>query len=94
MDWPLAALVSLPCIPLPETDSREVKRLIRRSASGACFTNGAWTQDRNLAQSFSDTATVIAACLDFDLRGVEMVIQMGEAPSEQEDIIVQLFPAR
>ena len=51
--------------------------------------DGSWTNDVLLAWVFCDEREVVNAAYDYDLKDVELVVLMGETPS-QYDIVVPL----
>jgi len=50
------------------------------------FRNGEWTPDRDLAQDFGDAQAVLATLMKYDLQDVQIVFQVGDNASAQDDI--------
>jgi hypothetical protein len=70
-----------------------VKRLIRDVSTGKFLTSdGAWSGDALKALDFSGLTTAIAARDNFDLKHVEYVLLVGEAPSAY-DVTIPLLRA-
>jgi hypothetical protein len=60
-----------------------MKRVIRHTRTGQFFNAGTWTQSAALAQDFLDTRDLLAACAQYRLRDVELVIALGvETPGD------------
>jgi hypothetical protein len=51
--------------------------LIQNPKTREYFHKGTWTLDSGWAESFSDPAQVITACLRHELRNVELILQFG-----------------
>jgi hypothetical protein len=54
------------------------RHVIRDINTRAYFLAGSWVDDLALAQDFKHTRLVIEACATYNLRDVEMVIQVSE----------------
>jgi hypothetical protein len=51
--------------------------LIQRTKTREYFLQGRWTLDSGWAQQFANLAQAIGACLEHELRDVELVLQFG-----------------
>lgn len=68
-----------------------VKRLIRNSATRAYLAeDGQWTFDANLAWQFKDIKELLTTARSLHLAGAEEVIQVGDKPSDQWDVVLPL----
>ena len=52
---------------------------------------GEWVSDYRLAREFESTTAVIAICQSRRIEGAEMVLQMGDKPSDAYDICLPLL---
>jgi hypothetical protein len=68
-----------------------VKRFIRHKASGKVFADGQWHQEVQQAQHFDSLANAVQAAIQHHLEGAEIVLQLGELPSEYYDIHLDLL---
>lgn len=64
------------------------RHIIRDIKTRAYFRAGSWVDDPTLAEDFKHTRLVIEACAQYNLRDVEMVIQVSEKPSPKYDIVL------
>jgi len=62
-------------------------RLLRNTKTQEYFAHGAWTSNPALAQCFPDVRSMTAACLEFNLTDVELVMQYDLELSEVENVI-------
>src|SRR5215469_9465998 len=68
---------------VPSSHSNEIKRIVQRlitsQETGEFFNRGKWTSDVKEAQEFPDSASAMAACLKYKLKGVELVFRFDSA---------------
>ena len=68
---------------VPSSHSNEIKRFVQRlitsKETGEFFNNGEWTPDVKKAQEFPDSASAMAACVKYKLKGVELVFRFDSA---------------
>jgi hypothetical protein len=55
------------------------------------FADGQWYQELERAEQFESLATAVQAAVKYHLEGAEVVLQLGEQPSEYYDIHFDLF---
>ncbi len=68
-----------------------MKRFIRHKTTGMVFADGQWHHDLDQAQQFDSLATAVQAAVKYHLAGAEVILQMGEQPSEHYDIRLDLL---
>jgi hypothetical protein len=51
---------------------------------------GQWSSDYRRAEHFQDVFTAVRACQIHKLRGVELVLQLGDTPSDLYDVVLPL----
>jgi len=68
-----------------------MRHLIRNRGTHSFFHQGEWTPRPDLAQDFSDSASVIRATIQYHLMDVELILQPGDEPSEAFDIHLPLL---
>jgi hypothetical protein len=59
-----------------ELNSVAVWRLVRCRTTQRYFTGDGWTYDPEEAMAFPDEIDAIRACIEHDLRGVELVLRV------------------
>jgi hypothetical protein len=68
-----------------------MRRLIRHKAtSGYLCEDGTWTQDASVAQHFDNIQSILSIHRQLALREVEIVLQIGSAPSREYDVVLPL----
>ena len=68
-----------------------VKRFIRHKATGMVFADGQWHRELQLAQHFDSLATAVQAAIQHHLEGAEVVLQLGDQPSDYYDVHLDLL---
>ena len=68
-----------------------MRRLVRNLVTHEYFAQGRWTALASQAQDFPDAGNAIDTCLRYDLRDVELVLQLNEEPQEGFDTHLRLF---
>jgi hypothetical protein len=68
-----------------------VKRFIRHKATGMYFAEGQWQRGLERAQHFESLAVAVQAAISHHLAGAEVVLQLGDQPSEYYDIHLDLL---
>ena len=65
-----------------------MKRLIRDKRSKRFFRGGGqWTDDNQLAKNFRSSGLAVMACRENGLSGVEVVLQVGDRPSQYDVVL-------
>jgi len=68
-----------------------MKRLVRHRMTHAyLLRNGEWTRDKNRLEHFESIQAILALQRQFQLRDIEVVLQMGEEPSPEYDIALPI----
>jgi hypothetical protein len=68
----------------------EIKRVIRHKSTLEYLKSGSWVSDFNLADWFADIKSALDACQKHKLNNVELVLILGEKPSEQYDVVLPI----
>jgi len=55
------------------------------------FADGQWHREPERAQQFDSLATAVQAAVKYHLDGAEVILQLGEQPSEYYDIRLDLL---
>ena len=55
------------------------------------FADGQWQREMHRAQHFESLATAVQAAIKHQLDGAEVVLQLGDQPSENYDIHLDLL---
>jgi hypothetical protein len=69
-----------------------MRHIIRNIKTGGYFRGGAWVTGHDDAQDFKDTQRAIAASIQYQLKDVEMIIQRGDKPCPEKDVILRITP--
>ena len=68
-----------------------MKRLVRHRTTRAYLAqNGGWTRDTKQLEHFESIQAILAIKRRFQLRDIEVVLQMGEEPSAEYDIALPI----
>jgi hypothetical protein len=67
-----------------------MKRVIRDKSTLAYLKAGSWVSDFNAADGFANTTSALDACQKHKLNNVELVLILGEKPSNQYDVVLPL----
>lgn len=68
-----------------------MKRLVRHRTTRAYLDrNGGWTRDGNELEHFESIQAILAVQRRFQLRDIEVVLQMGEEPSAEYDVALPI----
>jgi len=67
-----------------------VRHIIRNIKTGGYFRGGTWVSGRDDAEDFKDTQRVIAASIKYQLENIEMILQLGDKPCAEKDVVVRI----
>ena len=68
-----------------------MKRLVRHRTTRAYLDrNGGWTRDMSRQEHFESIQDILVVQRRFQLRDIEVVLQMGDEPSTEYDIALPL----
>ena len=62
-------------------------RVIRKAGTQSYFAQGEWTSDFERAQKFGDVLSVVGACNEHQLEGVEIVLMLEGVPSTYDVVM-------
>ena len=62
-------------------------RVIRKAGKQSYFAQGEWTSEFERAQKFGDVLSVVQACNEHQLEGVEIVLMIEESPSTYDVVM-------
>ena len=67
--------------------SGPVTKVIRKAGTQSYFAQGEWTSEIGGAQRFEDLVSVMQACSEYQLTGVEIVLMLEGVPSSYDVVL-------
>ena len=67
--------------------SGPVTKVIRKTGTRTYFAQGTWTSEFGQAQRFEDLVSVMQACSEYQLTGVEIVLMLEGVPSSYDVVL-------